>query len=50
VSLFQDGTTNAIAAAGPPLLKALDDEEAEVTSQQRAKAQPVLHRFELDPR
>jgi len=50
VGLFQDGTTNAIAAAGPPLLKALDDEEADVTAQQRAAALPVPHHFELDPK
>jgi lysophospholipase L1-like esterase len=49
VSLSQDGTTEAIAAAVPPLLKALDDEEADVTAQQRAKAQPVAHLFQLEP-
>jgi lysophospholipase L1-like esterase len=49
VSLPQDGTSDAIRAAVPPLLKALDDEETEVTAEQRAKAQPVPHRFVLEP-
>jgi lysophospholipase L1-like esterase len=49
VSLAQDGRTDAIDAAVPPLLKALDDEEAGVAAQQRAKTQPVPHQYVLEP-
>jgi hypothetical protein len=48
VSLPQDGTTDAINASVPPLLNALDQEEAAVTAEQRAAAQPVSHYYQLE--
>ncbi len=37
----------AVQNALPPLLKALDDEEAQTVAKQRAAAQPVAHHFQL---
>ena len=37
----------AVQQALPPLLAALDSEEAEIVAQQRAAAQPVPHRYEI---
>jgi len=39
--------TSAIQQALPPLLAALDAEEAETVAKQRAAAQPVAHRYEI---
>jgi len=38
-----------IDAAVPPLLDALDEEEARVIKEQRQTAQPTPHQFELTP-
>jgi lysophospholipase L1-like esterase len=47
VALVQQGTTDAIDKAVPPLLRAIDAEEAAIVDQQREAAQPVPHRYEL---
>jgi lysophospholipase L1-like esterase len=49
VTLFQGGPSEAIERAVPPLLRAIDAEEAALVAQRRAAAQPVPHHFELAP-
>jgi lysophospholipase L1-like esterase len=50
VSLVQLGSTDAVDAAIPPMLRAIDAEEDAVAAQERAGAQPVARRYELTPR
>ncbi len=48
VPLEQDAT-DAITQALPPLLAALDAQEAEIVTQQQAAAVPIVHRYQLVP-
>ncbi len=47
---FAGDKSPKVQAATKDLMAALDEEEADVVSQQRAAAQPKPHRFELEPK
>ncbi|MGI4787524.1 MAG: GDSL-type esterase/lipase family protein [Janthinobacterium lividum] len=46
---LQDDANDAVRQAVPPLLTALDSEEAVTVAQQHAAAQPVPHHYEIGP-
>jgi lysophospholipase L1-like esterase len=46
---YASSKSEAVRKAASDLVAALDVEEAELVAQQRAKAQPVAHKFELAP-
>lgn len=46
---LEQGATDAIKQALPPLLAALDAQEADIVTQQQAAAQPAPHHYQLVP-